>query len=573
MTVRLRLTCGDSVREVAFARSSISIGRGPFNDVVFADADLARVHGELEIGEDASLAFRARASSQPTRILRAGECVLIATGDEEQVIHLQPDDVVRMGEEPGVDLEIVHVEVGEAASWSTLELPEHRDQQLPAAASQLQRTLSQQLANQPDSETFLRCTALFVGFVTRRAPCAVELAIPIETQPWRSDDHMLQDVQVDLSEASGELGLDAVEAGFMRTRDPLPPFGSAATAILRELKSLDRCVITPAEDGVVSLLVPLALDGELAAVLDMSFRAAIDDPLLEQAAGAAALMQPLASVVLGRDRQERRCDSLREEICYWRQRERRHYLFKDLIAESDAMRAVYEDLNACVPDPKPVLVVGEAGCGKALLARALHHLGPRKDGMLISINCRDLSGEQLDFELFGSVANDLSGDVEPRKGIFELADGGTVFLEEIDRLSAMLQGKLLRMLREGEVRRIGDAISRRIDVRLVASTHRDLSSRVCKGRFRRDLYLALRDQVLEVPPLRDRRADIMPLARTFLATFAERYGQSCRRFAPEVREKLLDHRWQGNVRELKAVVEAAVLNCDDEVVESDDLGL
>ncbi|MFP4600137.1 MAG: sigma 54-interacting transcriptional regulator [Persicimonas sp.] len=573
MTVRLRLTCADAVREVAFDRRSISIGRGPFNDVVFADADLARVHGELEVGDDASLTFHARASGRPTRVLRDGECTMVVAGDEEQRLHLHPDDVVRMGEEPGVDMEIVNVEIGQGASWSTLALPENPDQQLSAQSARLLYILSQQLANQPDSETFLRCTALFVGAVVRRAPCEVELAIPIETQPWRSDDHMLQEVTVDLSEACGELGIGAVEARFMRTRDPLPPFGSAATAILRELESLDRCVITPAEDGVVSLLVPISLEGELAAVLDLSFRAALDDPLLEQAAGAAALMQPLALVVLGRDRQERHCESLREENRYWRQRERRHYLFKDLIAESEPMRAVYEELNVCVPDKKPVLIAGEAGCGKALLARALHHLGPRKDGMLISINCRDLFGEQLDFELFGSVANDLSGDVEPRKGIFELADGGTVFLEEIDRLSAMLQGKLLRMLREGEVRRIGDAISRRVDVRLVASTHQDLSSHVGRGRFRRDLYLALRDQVLEVPPLRDRRADIMPLARTFLATFAERYGQPCRRLAPEVRDKLVGHRWQGNVRELKAVVEAAVLNCDDEVVEVDDLGL
>ncbi|QDG53135.1 AAA family ATPase [Persicimonas caeni] len=572
MTVRLRVTFEDKVREYAFDRATVSVGRGPFNDIVVAEASLGRVHGELEVRDD-GLVFRTRASSTPTSIFRDGECTQSTDGETEDTLHFHAGDVVRMGEQPSVALEVVEVVRRPERNWATHAMPTGADASPSDTTGKLLFRLTRGIAYEPNIETFLRTCALFVGYVCDRMPDCIELSIPIEASPWRSDDHLLQAVSMDLDRPAEELSPVDVDGGYLQTRDPLPPFGPDAAAILDELRGLDCCVVVDDRGAEASVLVPFDYDGELAAVLDLSFPQGKVDELMEAVALAGALLKPIAAIVLGRDRQWRVYEGVVEENHYWRERQRRRYHFKDLIAESDSMREVYEKLNDFVGLDSPVLLHGEAGTGKALVARALHHMGPRKDAMLTSINCRELASDTLDFELFGSVANELSGDVEPRKGIFELAEGGTVFLEEVDQMSLLLQGKVLRMLREGELRRIGDAVARRVDVRVVASTHRDLSALVSQGRFRRDLYLVLSEHVLELPALSERQEDILPLARTFLRKFAARYDRPCRRICEPVQQKLRDHRWQGNVRELQAVIEAAVLKCDGEEVGVDDVAL
>lgn len=572
MTVRLRVSCDEKVREYAFDRASVSVGQGPFNDIVFAEASLGRVHGELEVRDD-GVVFRTRASSAPTSVFRDGDCLQSTDGEAEDVLYISPGDVIRMGEKPSVDLEVLDVERRPQREWSAHTMPTGEELESSAATAELLLRLTSRVAYQPDIELFLRACTLFLAHLCGRPPKCIELSIPIESSPWRSDDHLLQDIRVDTSGDVARLGLSEVEGGYLQTRDPLPPFGSDVAAILEELRKLDRCVVVQSRGACASVLLPFDYDDELAAVLDLSFPVGQLDALMEKVMLAGALLRPLAAIVLGRDRQWRVYEGVVEENLYWRERQRRHYHFKDLIAESVSMREVYDKLNDCVNLDSPVLLHGEAGTGKALVARVLHHMGPRKDAMLTSINCRELAGDTLDFELFGSVANELSGDVEPRKGIFELAEGGTVFLEEVDQLSLLLQGKVLRMLREGELRRIGDAAGRKIDVRVVASTHRDLSELVGRGRFRRDLYLALSDCVLELPSLRERQEDILPLARTFLRKFADRYDRPCRRISEPVQQKLRDHRWQGNVREMQAVIEAAVLKCDGEEIGDEDVAL
>jgi energy-coupling factor transporter ATP-binding protein EcfA2 len=578
MTVRLRVTCEDVIREYAFDRTSISIGQGPFNDVVCAHAEIARVHGQLEVRVD-GLAFRARASSAPTSVFRDGQCVETSDGEREDVLYVDSGDLLRLGEQPAVELEILGVEQDSETDWSAHALPPDSEQTLSEATGKFLFGLTDILANDPSLETFLRASALVVAHATDHVPCCVELAIPIETEPWRSDNHMLDDVSIDQDEPYAQLDPAEVSGGYIKTRDPMPPFRANAKEILATLETLDRCVVIDAQGKIIDssplthVLVPLAYQAELAGVLDLGFLSGDVSSIIEALGSAAVGLGPLGAMVLGRDHQWRVYEDVVEENHYWRERERRHYLFKDLIAESESARAVYEKLNVCASSNEPVLLVGEAGSGKALVARALHHLGPREDAMITSINCRELSGDALDFELFGSVANELSGGVEPRKGVFELAEGGTVFLEEIDQLSLMLQGKIVRMLREGEVRRIGEAFGRHVDVRVVASTHRDLAEMVNSGRFRRGLHLVLREHVLELPPLRERQQDLLPLARTFLRKFAERYDRPCKRLSAQVDQKLRDHRWQGNVRELKSVIESAVLKSSGETIHADDLGL
>jgi Nif-specific regulatory protein len=239
------------------------------------------------------------------------------------------------------------------------------------------------------------------------------------------------------------------------------------------------------------------------------------------------------------------------------------------------MREVYDQLNALVTRHDPVLILGEAGSGKELLARAIHHLGPGREGMFISLHCGQLGDEVLGIELFGCVASELSGALAPRKGVFELAGEGTIYLDEIDLLSPLMQGRLVRMINEAEVRRVGDSVGRPVRSRLVASTHHPLQELVQSGKLRQDLYLLLKDHALEVPPLRERREDLMPLARIFLKSFSKRYNKKLKRFDEAVASRLLEHSWPGNVRELQTFIEAAVLKTADDatIVGTDDLSI
>lgn len=274
---------------------------------------------------------------------------------------------------------------------------------------------------------------------------------------------------------------------------------------------------------------------------------------------AVYLFGPPAVELIERYRVDRALRDYQEENRYFRDRERRHYLFKDLVCESEKMSQVYDQLHDRVEDDAPLWMTGEAGTGKELLARALHHLGNRQEGMLIRMDCADFPPELVDFELFGCVASELTGAVAPRKGIFELAEGGTVFLDEIDRLSLVVQGKLVRVLKEKEVRRMGDVVGRPVDARFIASSHRDLEALCDEGRFRRDLFELLRPNSMHVPSLRQRPEDVLPLARIFLQKFVDRYDACCQSMDEELEAWLDSYPWPGNVRQLQTFMEAAVL--------------
>ena len=278
--------------------------------------------------------------------------------------------------------------------------------------------------------------------------------------------------------------------------------------------------------------------------------------------------------LIERHRKERSLRTYQEETRYFRDRERQQYLFKDLVCESEAMQQVYDELNERVDDEDPIWMTGEAGTGKELLARAIHHLGGRQEGMLIRMACAKFPEELVDIELFGCVPSELTGAVAPRKGIFELAEEGTIYLDEIDQLNLTIQGKLVRLMKEKEVRRIGDVVGRPVNVRIIASSHRDLERLCKKGRFRLELFELLAPHRLEVPALRQRREDILPLAKMFLEKFADRYEARCGEISEELGDWLQSYQWPGNVRQLQTFMEAAVLMAQEkEVIEREDLAL
>ncbi|MEW4570215.1 sigma-54 dependent transcriptional regulator [Tautonia sp. JC769] len=206
-----------------------------------------------------------------------------------------------------------------------------------------------------------------------------------------------------------------------------------------------------------------------------------------------------------------------------------------------------------------VLIVGETGAGKELIARAIHDLSPRASGPYIRVNCGALTESLLESELFGHVKGSFTGAVENRTGRFEAAHTGTIFLDEINSTSPKLQVKLLRVLQEGEFERVGDVSTKKVDVRVVAATNRELREEIDAGRFREDLYYRLNVVPIDLPPLRDRRDDVPPLVNFFLARYSDQNQREMRRVDPEAMKLLVRYDWPGNVRELQNYVERAVV--------------
>jgi len=242
-----------------------------------------------------------------------------------------------------------------------------------------------------------------------------------------------------------------------------------------------------------------------------------------------------------------------------------------LIGRSPRMLALFDLINRVAATDSTVLIVGETGTGKERVAQTLHFRSPRAGRPLVAVNCASVNNNLIESELFGHERGAFTGAVAARCGRFEEADGGTLFLDEIGETTPEFQAKLLRVIQEGVLERVGGNTPIPVNVRLIASTHRDLRREVAEGRFREDLYYRLNVIPIEVPPLRERGEDIVLLAAHFLRQYAERYGAKATGFSEAARRHLLAQPWKGNVRELQHAVERAVILARREVLEPDDL--
>jgi two-component system response regulator HydG len=242
-----------------------------------------------------------------------------------------------------------------------------------------------------------------------------------------------------------------------------------------------------------------------------------------------------------------------------------------LVGNSGAIREVTRMIEAVAYSAATVLVQGESGTGKELVARALHARSPRRGQPFVALNCGALTETLLESELFGHVKGAFTGAQRDQKGLFEAADGGTIFLDEIGDIPPATQVRLLRVLQEGELKRVGAADSLKVDVRVIAATHRDLPKLVRAGRFREDLFYRLNVIAIPLPPLRDRIEDVPLLAHHFLRRYAERLAKRVRTLAPEAVELLCGYRWPGNVRELENAIERAVVLCRGDAITPADL--
>ncbi|MGH7536637.1 MAG: sigma-54 interaction domain-containing protein, partial [Gemmatimonadales bacterium] len=238
-----------------------------------------------------------------------------------------------------------------------------------------------------------------------------------------------------------------------------------------------------------------------------------------------------------------------------------------LVGGSAPMAALRETIARVAPVPSPVLIVGESGTGKELVARDLHRFGPHPSGPFVAINSAAIPESLVESELFGHERGAFTGALATRKGAFEAADRGTLFLDEIGELPVASQAKLLRVLEERTVTRLGGNRPVTVDPRVVAATNRDLEAEVTGGRFRPDLYFRLNVHLIRVPPLRDRLSDLPALAEQFLAGTCARFGMRKKRLAPEALERLMGYEWRkNNVRELRNVVERMIIAADGEVI-------
>jgi two-component system response regulator HydG len=251
---------------------------------------------------------------------------------------------------------------------------------------------------------------------------------------------------------------------------------------------------------------------------------------------------------------------------------RKRYAFEHIVGRSAAMRDVLDRVLRVAPTDATVLISGESGTGKELVARALHLCSRRGDKPFVPVNCAAITETLLESELFGHARGAFTGATRARRGLFEEASGGTLFIDEVGETAPGFQAKLLRALQDGEIRRVGESMPVQVDVRIVAATNQDLRRAIAQKRFREDLFYRLNVVPLRIPPLRERREDIPPLAAHFLRQFNERAGMR-KALSEEALQRLTDHPWPGNVRELENMIEQAAALAPQDELRGDDLHL
>lgn len=304
---------------------------------------------------------------------------------------------------------------------------------------------------------------------------------------------------------------------------------------------------------------PLIFRGEILGVLGVFRRERMTDEDLEllklyadHAAVAIANARAFEEIANLKQQLELENDYLREEV-------KEVFAYDEIIGQSESLQKVLRQIELVAPAQATVLITGESGTGKELIARAIHSNSPRKNRPLIKVNCAAIAPELFESEFFGHVRGAFTGAVKDRTGRFQLADGGTLFLDEVGEIPLQLQGKLLRVLQEGEFEKVGEDRTRKVDVRLIAATNRDLKEEVDAGRFRQDLYYRLSVFPIHIPPLRQRLEDIPLLTEHIIKLVTKRLNCVPLGLSDKHIKQLQSYRWNGNVRELQNVIERAVI--------------
>lgn len=270
----------------------------------------------------------------------------------------------------------------------------------------------------------------------------------------------------------------------------------------------------------------------------------------------------------------RETQSLKKEVAYLREELGQKFSFQNtLIGQSESLKKVFKMMDKAIKTNINVSITGETGTGKEVVAKAIHYNSDRKKKDFVAVNMTAIPRELVESELFGHEKGAFTGAINRKAGKFEEANGGTIFLDEIAEMDLSLQSKLLRVLQEREVIRVGGNEIVKLDVRLIVATHKNLADEVKKGNFREDLYFRIMGLPIELPPLRERGEDILILSKYFIESFAKENKLGIIHLTQEAKDKLLKHNYPGNVRELKTIIDLAVVMCDNNEIKSDDITL
>ena len=394
----------------------------------------------------------------------------------------------------------------------------------------------------------------------------------------RCNDRGLRQLGVDSIDELNIKVADLVERFDIRDMDSnlrlspeATPFGRALRGERVILNLIHRDLRTRQDRIVRSSAAPVELDGQVvsAVAVDIDITHQIKDHLESEALNlrldrivterTQELSQSHANLAKALDEVEKLQDRLGAENAYLHLENNLHCNFDEVIGQSEAIREVFFRIDTVAPQDSTVLLLGETGTGKGMLARAIHARSSRKDRPMVMVNCASLPGSLIESELFGREKGAFTGAHALQIGRFELADKGTLFLDEIGDLPLELQSKLLQVIQEKEFSRLGSPRTIKVNVRIIAATNRNLQEEIAKGRFREDLFYRLNIFPVEVPPLRRRREDIPMLVQHFLHKFCRAMGKQVKRLSEATLNRLVEHSWPGNVRELENVIERAVI--------------
>ena len=321
-------------------------------------------------------------------------------------------------------------------------------------------------------------------------------------------------------------------------------------------------------DPTAFLCVPIKLGEETMGALSLERCARTDTSLAADVRLLTLIAHIVAQAAHLRQTTQEKLNALRQENERLQHQIAKGFRPDDMVGNSNAMRSVYLHIEQVAPSETTVLIRGESGVGKELVARAVHHQSRRANHVFLKFNCAALPESIIESELFGHEKGAFTGAISMRQGRFEVADQGTIFLDEIGDLTPPTQVKLLRILQEREFERVGSNVPRKCDVRVIAATSRNLEAMMETGKFRQDLYYRLNVFPVYIPPLRERKADLLQLADYFLEKYAVRAGKSIRRISTAAIDMLMAYHWPGNVRELENCMERAVLLCSGDSLEA-----
>jgi len=325
---------------------------------------------------------------------------------------------------------------------------------------------------------------------------------------------------------------------------------------------------TPGLDLANRYKIPTATDyrqllkGEVDLIIDVTGNNEVRDAL-EKDHGGVEVIGGLAAKFMWQLIEEKIKSKVMTEAI------RARYSFENMVGKSQKMQTIYDLIPKIAKTNATVLIEGESGTGKELVAHSIHQHSTREDKPFIRVNCAALAESLLESELFGHVRGAFTGAVTHKLGRFELADGGTLFLDEIGEISLSTQAKLLRVVQEGELEKVGDSRRIKVDIRLIAATNKDLKKAVETKEFRQDLYYRLRVVPIALPPLRERKDDIPLLVHHFISRFNKEMGRKITRVAPEAMEILMDYDFPGNIRELENIIEHVMVFCSGEVLKAE----